>query len=786
MKLWYDRPAEKWVEAMPIGNGRLGGMVFGSAVEERIALNEDSLYSGEPLPVGVVDIRSMYDPVVQWLRDGEYERAHTFITENWLGRCQQCYQPLGDLIISHEKVDVISEYRRELDIDRAVTSSVWSRSGSPFLQEVFASHPADAIIIRLSGARSRFRVSLSSQHPVVHKETAERTLSMRGQLPGVVLRRDLELVEERGQTGKYPEIWDSETKRHSFAAPVLYGEDVDNSGVRFDARVCVLSTDGKVVVDGQGIQIHDAEETVLVLTARSSYNGFDRSPSRDGRKESRDVAQDLKALCGRSFDDLMREHVSDYQGLYRRVTIDLGDARDTVPTDRRVRDYDGKQDPGLVALVFQYGRYLMISGSRSGTQPLNLQGIWNEEVIPPWCGAYTTNINTEMNYWPAEITNLSECHGPLFELIAECAVNGAITARESYGLPGWVTHHNVTAWRNTDPVDGNAQAAMWNVCGGWLCAHLWERYQFTGDTTFLKDRANPLMRGSAEFLQAWLNEDDEGCLLTPVSNSPENTFAPGCAISMGSTMDMAIIRELFTNVVSASEILAVRDEFVGRIEAALPNLLPPRIGQHGQLQEWFKDWDDPEDEHRHVSHLYGLHPGSQITKRGTPALFEAARQSLELRGFGGTGWSMAWKINFWARLENGDNAHRMIQNMLTPVDRRDTQYRGGGVYPNLFDAHPPFQIDGNFGATAGIAEMLLQSHTGEIHLLPALPECWENGKVTGLKARGAIEVDVAWKDGEFSEARLSAECDRSVLVRVQGGEDLREVELRAGEGVEVG
>ncbi len=428
----------------------------------------------------------------------------------------------------------------------------------------------------------------------------------------------------------------------------------------------------------------------------------------------------------------------------------------------------------------------MISGSRSGTQPLNLQGIWNEEVIPPWCGAYTTNINTEMNYWPAEITNLSECHGPLFELIAECAVNGAITARESYGLPGWVTHHNVTAWRNTDPVDGNAQAAMWNVCGGWLCAHLWERYQFTGDTTFLKDRAYPLMRGAAEFLLAWLIEDDEGCLLTPVSNSPENTFAPGCAISMGSTMDMAIIRELFTNVVSASEILAVRDEFVGRIEAALPNLLPPRIGQHGQLQEWFKDWDDPEDEHRHVSHLYGLHPGSQITKRGTPALFEAARQSLELRGFGGTGWSMAWKINFWARLENGDNAHRMIQNMLTPVDRRDTQYRGGGVYPNLFDAHPPFQIDGNFGATAGIAEMLLQSHTGEIHLLPALPECWENGKVTGLKARGAIEVDVAWKDGEFSEARLSAECDRSVLVRVQGGEDLREVELRAGEGVEVG
>jgi len=628
MKLWYDKPAEAWVEALPVGNGRMGGMVFGSPAHERIALNEDTLYSGEPLPVGVVDIRSTFDQVLGWLKDGAYEKAHTFITQNWLGRCQQSYQPLGDLVIDHADSPGYATYRRELDISRAMTAATWDESGRTVTQEVLASNPANAIIVRLSGSLPDVSVGLTSQHPVAVQADCSGTLTMRGQIPGQVLRRTLELVEKNGETAKYPEIWDEVGTRRPVAQQVLYGDEVGGRGMRFDTRVRVLSTDGDVVGRNDAVSLSGATELVLAVVARSSYNGFDKSPSSEGRDEAADVDRDLQALEGRSYDDLLAEHVDDYRELFGRVSIDLGRSRDDLPTDTRVQQYDSAEDSGLAALIFQYGRYLMIAGSRPGTQALNLQGIWNEEVIPPWCGAYTTNINTEMNYWPAEVTNLSECHEPLFDLIADCAQNGARTAEKSYGLPGWVTHHNVKVWRNTDPVDGNAQAAMWNVCAGWFCAHLWERYLFSGDEAFLRERAMPLMRGAAEFLLAWLVEDDQGRLLTPVSNSPENTFAPGCAISMGSTMDMAIIHELFSNVVAGAEIVGQRDPLVDRLADALPKLLPPQVGQHGQLQEWSEDWDDPEDEHRHVSHLYGLHPGSQITRRDTPDLFDAARRSL--------------------------------------------------------------------------------------------------------------------------------------------------------------
>jgi alpha-L-fucosidase 2 len=784
MKLWYEKPADKWVEALPIGNGRLGGMVFGSLTRERIALNEDTLYSGEPLPVGVVDIQSTLDQVVGWLRDEGYERAHTYITKNWLGRCQQSYQPLGDLHIDFGDTSGIEGYRRELDIDRAVATSVSEGGGRSFSQTVFASHPANAIVVHLEGEALSFAVSLSAPHPTADSHSDTRTLSMSGQLPGMVLRRTLELVEESEQTQKYPEIWDSEGNRHPFAEQVLYAKDVDGKGARFDARVRVLSTDGDVEVNDGRIEVSGASETTLVLASRSSFNGFDKSPSREGRDEGSAVADDLESVEGASYTQLLEEHIADHQVMFRRVTIDLGASRDDLPTDERVQAYSVATDPGLAALIFQYGRYLMVAGSRAGSQALNLQGIWNEEVIPPWCGAYTTNINLEMNYWPAESTNLSECHEPLFDLIDDCAHNGAITARDTYGLPGWVTHHNVTAWRNTDPVDGNAQAAMWNVCGGWLCQHIWERYQFTNDEEFLRSHLAK-MKGAAEFLLAWLVENEDSHLLTPVSNSPENTFAPGCAISMGSTMDMSIIRELFANVIEASDILDERDDLIEQLAKVLPKLLPPRIGQHGQLQEWSEDWDDPEDEHRHVSHLYGLHPSNQITKRDTPDLFAAAKRSLELRGFGGTGWSMAWKINFWARFEEGDNAHRMIENMLTLVGGSDTQYKGGGVYPNLFDAHPPFQIDGNFGATAGIAEMLLQSHAEEIHLLPALPACWPKGEVRGLKARGGVEVDVVWEEGKLSVAKLQSDSARTVEVRVQGSDSVSRWTIAPGQITEV-
>lgn len=780
MELWYDRPADAWEEALPIGNGRLGGMVFGNPRDERIGLNEDTLYSGEPLPVGVVDIRSTFDQVHDWLKAGEYAKAHACITANWLGRCQQCYQPLGDLKIVHDSDGEVTGYRRSLDLASAVTTASFERDGRTVTQSVFASFPAQAIIVRLTGTGLAGRVIPVSPHPARLTAVDGATVSLRGQAPGIVLRRELDWVEERGEQQKYPEIWDADGSRRPHAAQVLYGDDVDGRGMRFDLRVRVLACDGAHAAEDAGIRFESVREVVLAVAARTSFNGFDQSPSRDGRDEASVVANDLDAIDGATYADLLDAHTADHGSLLDRVTIDLGRSKADTPTDARVKAYDDAEDPGLAALIFQYGRYLMIAGSRPGTQALNLQGIWNKHVIPPWCGAYTTNINVEMNYWPAELTNLSECHEPLFDLIADCSVNGAKTAEGTYGLPGWVTHHNVTIWRNTDPVDGDAQAAMWNVCAGWFCQHLWERYRFGGDVDFLRERAWPLMRGAAEFLLAWLVEDDDGHLLTPVSNSPENTFAPGCAISRGSTMDMAIVHELFTNVLSAADVLGAWDDFTAEIEKAIPQLLPPQVGRHGQLQEWSEDWDDPDDEHRHVSHLYGLHPGDQITKRGTPDLFAAARRSLELRGFGGTGWSMAWKVNFWARFEDGDNAHRMIENMLTLVDANDTRYRGGGVYANLFDAHPPFQIDGNFGVTAGIAEMLVQSPPGELHLLPALPACWPSGSVTGLRARGGMTVDVAWEDGRPTTARLRADQDMGTTCRVAEGEATVDLRLTGG------
>ena len=790
MQLWYDKPAEQWVEALPIGNGRLGGMVFGGISEERIALNEDTLTSGEPLPRGVVDIKSRLDEAVGWVRAGEYERAHTFINQNWLGRCQQSYQPLGDLSILVAGDGPVTEYRRELDIAEAVARVSYQQDGAIFHRQVISSFPDSCIAIKLSsdtaGALS-FSARLSSLHPSTAAASDATTHRLSGQLPGIALRRTLEFVEENSDTNKYPELWDEDGNRREGAAQVLYGDQIDSKGIRFDVRLRVWTEGGSLTADESGVRVTDADSATLIVVSRSSFNGCLRSPSRDGRDETALVDSDLDAIGDADFHALLQRHEADYRSLYDRVVIDLGRCRDELPTDARVRAFKEGDDPGLGSLLFQYGRYLMIAGSRPGSQAMNLQGIWNEEVLPAWCCSYTLNINTEMNYWPAEMTNLSECHEPLFDLIDECARNGRETATKSYGLPGWVTHHNVTLWRNTAPVDGNAQASMWGMAAGWLCAHLWERYSFTGDEEFLRRRAYPSMLGAAEFLLAWLVEDDAGHLLTPVSDSPENHFGLG-AISMGCTMDMAIIRELFSNTIEAARILREESELVDRLAQALPHLLPFQVGRHGQLQEWSVDWDDPEDDHRHVSHLYGLHPGCQITTRGTPELFEAARRSLELRGDGGTGWSLAWKINFWARFEDGDHAHRMIDNLLTLVEDGDTtpHMEGGGIYPNLFDAHPPFQIDGNFGATAGIAEMLLQSHADEIHLLPALPSAWPEGRVRGLVARGGVEVDLSWSQGRFEEAFFTGRTTGTHQIRIQKGEDTRELEIPAGERVRVG
>jgi alpha-L-fucosidase 2 len=594
---------------------------------------------------------------------------------------------------------------------------------------------------------------------------------MQGQLPGLALRRTLDWVERQQDEWKYPELWSADGRRLPTAKTVLYGPEIGGRGMRFATVLQVRTEGGSVSAEQDALAVHGATSVVVLLSAASSYNGFDKSPSREGVDAKKKAEDFLQAAAQRSYDDLLARHIADYRGLFDRVEFRLGRPGEAArrPTDERIKQFAAGDDPGLAALYFQFGRYLMIAGSRPGSQPLNLQGIWNDKVIPPWASQYTININTEMNYWPAEVCNLSECFEPLERMIRELSVDGRRVAHDMYGRHGWVAHHNTTLWRDAQPVDNCATCSYWPMGGGWLCQHLMEHFRFTGDRRFLAEEAYPLMKGACEFYLDWLVDNGHGRLVAPVSTSPENTFVYADAagkkttssVSQGSTMDMAIIRQVFRDTLEAAETLDVDAAFRDTLRDRLGRLLPFRIGSQGQLQEWQEDFDEREPHHRHMSHLLGFHPGNQITLRGTPELAAAVRRSLELRGPGGTGWSLAWKVNQWARLEEGDEAHRMLSTLIS----RST-------LPSMLDSCPPFQIDGNFGGAAGIAEMLLQSHAGEISLLPALPKAWPAGRVAGLRARGGVEVAIAWQSGRAVEVTLKATLAGQHKIRPPRGQKI--------------